>query len=128
MAKILLRILDFDGGELTVNGVDIRKYNPAEYHRHLTAVFQGFSRFDATVKENIGVGFVDQLQSRTAVEKAARLAGADGIVKSLPNGLRTHLDSNTLSSPSFFPLPEPTDQSVNLDIQHGLSGGEVMQI
>ena len=114
LAKILLRILDFDQGELTVNGVDIRKYNPAEYHRHLSAVFQGFSKFDGTVKENVGVGFVDKIHSRAAVEKAVTLGGADAVVNSLPNGLRTHLDSA-----SFDPSQHPANT------QHGLSGGEV---
>ena len=70
------------------------------------------------------MGFVDQLQSRVAVEKAVALAGADAIVKSLPNGLRTHLDSSSLDPAAFVP-PQHTDYAINANIQHGLSGGEV---
>jgi hypothetical protein len=52
------------------------------------------------------------------------LAGADAIIRSLPNGLRTHLDSSSLDSASFVPS-QHTDYTINANIQHGLSGGEV---
>jgi ABC-type glutathione transport system ATPase component len=125
LAKILLRILEFDDGELFVNDVDIRRLNPLDYHRRLTAVFQGFSRFNATVKENIGVGQVEKLGSRTAITDSIRLAGAENIVDSLPHGLRTKLNGSggfesmacsSLESLSGIPTAHP---------HHGLSGGEV---
>jgi ABC-type multidrug transport system fused ATPase/permease subunit len=124
LAKILLRILDFDEGDLLINQVDIRRYNPVEYHRHITTVFQGFSKFDSTVKENVGVGFVEQLGSRTAIEKAINLAGADSIVSSLPNGLRTILDT----SPTYAQFTDITRDQPPAFTHHGLSGGEVSYV
>jgi len=61
---MLLRILDFDEGELLVNGVDIRSLDLADYHRRVTAVFQAFSKFNSTVKENVGVGMFSNILNR----------------------------------------------------------------
>ena len=85
----------------------------------ISAVFQGFSKFDGTVKENVGVGFVDKVHSRATVEKAVTLGGADSVVNSLSNGLQTYIDSSGLDSASFFPSQDTSN------IQHGLSHGEV---
>ncbi|GBE79587.1 predicted protein [Sparassis crispa] len=121
LANILLRILEFDSGSLFVNGADIRKYRPEDYHTHVTAVFQGFSKFSATAKENIGVGRIEDMNSSAAIDSAIRLAGAREIVYSLPQGLRTKLDTAG-HDPSGF-----TDMT-SAHAHHGLSGGEWQRI
>ncbi|KAG8218348.1 P-loop containing nucleoside triphosphate hydrolase protein [Butyriboletus roseoflavus] len=121
LAKVLLRILDFDHGELLVNGVDIRRLSPADYHRRITAVFQDFSKFNATVRDNVGLGYVHKLHSHAAVSHAVHLGGADSFVDTLPNGFKTRLDS----SPAC-PGTLPSDTSSR---QHqGLSGGQWQRI
>lgn len=120
LARVLLRIVEFDKGILQVNGVDIRRYNPDEYHRHLSAVFQGFSKFNSTVKENIGLGHVEKLGQRSAIEKAIHLAEADTIVASLPHGIRTMLETPGFESVSYPGMSNPSSSP-----HHGLSGGEV---
>jgi ABC-type multidrug transport system fused ATPase/permease subunit len=124
-----LRILEFDHGELYVNDVNIRQLNPLDYHRRITAVFQGFSRFNATVKENVGVGQVQKLGSHAAVADSIRLAGAESIIDALPLGLRTKLNGTgafeSMKSPSV--LQENLCRSPNPH-PHGLSGGEVSKI
>lgn len=127
LAKVLLRIVDFETGNLFVNGIDIRRYDPVEYHRHITTVFQGFSKFNSTVKENIGVGYVQKMGSRAAIDKAVNLAGAETIIGSLPNGLRTKLDTSGFSSTTFPPFSNNTGSLKTSRVHHGLSGGEVCQ-
>lgn len=122
LAKVLLRILDFDHGELLINGVDIRRLSPTEYHRHVTAVFQDFSKFNSTVRENVGVGCVQKLQSHAAVSRAIHLGGADTFVDTLPNGLRTKLDSSGFDA---MPPAYPGTPGLSSRQHHGLSGGEV---
>ncbi|TFK73008.1 P-loop containing nucleoside triphosphate hydrolase protein [Pluteus cervinus] len=124
LAKILLRIIDFEKGALFVNGVDIRRLNPSEYHQHITTVFQSFSKFNSTVTENVGLGYVDKMESKPAVERAVRLAEADGVVSSLPDGLRTILDT-----PGFDTISYPGGFSNHQSPHHsGLSGGEWQRI
>lgn len=120
LARVLLRIVEFDKGILQVNGVDIRRYNPDEYHRHLSGVFQGFSKFNSSVKENVGLGHVEQMRQRSAIEKAIHLAEADAIVASLPNGIRTILETPGFESVSYPGMSNPSSSP-----HHGLSGGEV---
>ncbi|KAJ7499236.1 P-loop containing nucleoside triphosphate hydrolase protein [Mycena latifolia] len=119
LAKILLRIMDHDNGHLSVNEIDIRRYDPWDYHQHLTAVFQGFSKFNTTVRENVGLGRVEKMRSRASIETAIQLAEADSVVNSLPYGLRQILETPGFESMSY---PGCTISSR----QHGLSGGETI--
>ncbi|KAG6833842.1 hypothetical protein H0H87_011776 [Tephrocybe sp. NHM501043] len=123
LAKVLLRILDFEGGSLKVNGIDVRRYLPDEYHRHVSAVFQGFSKFNATVRENVGLGYVEHLSKDKAVSRAVHLALADEVVASLPEGLRT-----TLHNPGFERISYPGMNYRRHSPHSGLSGGEWQRI
>ncbi|KAF9468908.1 P-loop containing nucleoside triphosphate hydrolase protein [Collybia nuda] len=123
LARVLLRIVEFDKGILQINGVDIRRYNPDEYHKHISAVFQGFSKFNATVKENVGLGHVDKLGQRSAIEKAIHLAEADTLVALLPHGIQTMLETPGFESVSYPGMNNPTSPP-----HHGLSGGEWQRI
>jgi len=102
--------------------VDIRRLTPSEYHRHVTTVFQGFSKYNSTVRENVGLGYVPNLQSPAAIERAIRLGGSDAFVGSLPNGIKTKLDASGFE---FMPYSPVAGHSVSSRLQHGLSGGEV---
>ncbi|KAI0301874.1 P-loop containing nucleoside triphosphate hydrolase protein [Multifurca ochricompacta] len=76
LGKVLSRIIDFHSGELLINGTDVRRYDPAELHRATTAVFQGFCKYNGTVAENVGVGYIPDLDRPTALRKAVHLAEA----------------------------------------------------
>ncbi|KAH7916818.1 P-loop containing nucleoside triphosphate hydrolase protein [Hygrophoropsis aurantiaca] len=128
LAKILLRIIDFDQGDLLVNDVDIRRMTPSEYHHHVTTVFQGFSKFNSTVRENIGLGFVQKLGSQAAIEHAMRLGGADAFVHALPNGLKTKLDISGFDAMPYPSVSGPTAHGFSSRLHHGLSGGEWQRI
>ncbi|KAF9452151.1 P-loop containing nucleoside triphosphate hydrolase protein [Macrolepiota fuliginosa MF-IS2] len=123
LANVLLRILDFDKGSLNVNGVDIRSYDPSDYHKHISAVFQGFSKFNSTVKENVGLGNVDKIGYRPAITRAVHLAEADRLVSALPKGVNT-----VLETPGFDSISYPGMMDFNHQQRHGLSGGEWQRI
>ncbi|EPT02731.1 hypothetical protein FOMPIDRAFT_128800 [Fomitopsis schrenkii] len=127
LAKILLRIYDFDSGEILVNGVDIRRYSPEDYHSRCTAVFQDFARYNGSAQENIGVGYVDKMRCPYTLDTAMRLAGAKETVCALPLGLKTKLDIAGQDGRSF-----EGDQLVQSPGPaygcQGLSGGEWQRI
>ncbi|PFH52604.1 hypothetical protein AMATHDRAFT_74081 [Amanita thiersii Skay4041] len=122
LAKILLRILDFDKGSFLVNDIDVRRYNPDDYHRHVTAVFQGFSKFNSTVQKNVGLGNIENLGNRPAIEQAVQLAEADALIASLPKGLQTKLQT-----PGFESISYPGSNFTTPHL-HGLSGGEWQRV
>ena len=110
-----------------INDVPIQRYEPFELHSHMSAVFQTFSKHNGTAKENIGVGYVEDMDSPLALRKAARLARATHIIDSMPDGLDTKLDaSGFYSSPCFTPAAFNgfTGERPSYPY-HGLSGGEV---
>jgi len=86
-------LFDFTSGEFLVNGVDVRRYSPADIHRRTTALFQSFSKFgNATVRENTGTGDISRLSSDEALDEALARGAASELVDSLPYGLETKLD------------------------------------
>ncbi|KAI0092628.1 P-loop containing nucleoside triphosphate hydrolase protein [Irpex rosettiformis] len=137
LAKILLRLVDYHAGRILINDLDLCHHDPTDFHTHVTAVLQGFSKFDSSFKENVGVGYVPEAGSDDAVEKAVELAGAEHILYSLPNGVETMLDSGVAgqSSSSSSAPSSPNLRGEFGPIQgclrhqrYGLSGGEWQRI
>lgn len=129
LANILLRIFDFDpsssekSSQLLINDVDIRRLDPEDFHEHVTALFQVFSKLNATVRENVGIGDVRSHFTDHAIREAAHKAGAGRLLKSLPRGLDTNLDCIGLGMGGSFheTLPGVCDLE---NERQGLSGGE----
>lgn len=128
LGKVLSRIVDFNSGELLINDVDVRHYEPAELHRATTAVFQSFCKYNGTVAENVGVGYIHDLDCPAALRKAVQLAEGDHIVRSLPHGINTRLDALGLDSMSYSPSGMGACGARAPWASHGLSGGEVRSL
>ncbi|KAI9512730.1 P-loop containing nucleoside triphosphate hydrolase protein [Russula earlei] len=128
LGKVLSRIVDFNSGELLINDVDVRRYEPAELHRATTAVFQNFCKYNGTVAENVGVGYIPDLDRPAALRRAVRLAEGDHIVRSLPHGINTRLDTLGLDSMSYSPAGMGACGARAPWASHGLSGGEWQRI
>jgi ABC-type Fe3+/spermidine/putrescine transport system ATPase subunit len=130
---VLLRLFDFTSGEFLVNGVDVRRYSPADLHRRTTALFQSFSKFgNATVRENTGTGDISRISYNEALEEALKRGSATGLVDSLPFGLDTKLDFGGFGSHTSRSRSAPRGHSLGghtethrPDERFGLSGGEV---
>ena len=53
LIKLLCRLYEPTEGTITLNGIDIWKYNYEEYTRAFSVVFQDFAMFSLPVGENI---------------------------------------------------------------------------
>ena len=123
--------MDYHSGRILINDKDLRQYDPDDFHTHVTAVLQGFSKFDSSLKENVGIGYLPEARSNDAVERAVELAGGEHILDSLPDGVKTILDSASgLSSAPSSPNFRQTFGHLGCrkDQGHGLSGGEVSDL
>jgi ABC-type multidrug transport system fused ATPase/permease subunit len=79
-------------GVIRVDGVDLRTIDPAVWQAQIGFVFQRFSPYEATVRENIAYGNWPYLSQHPAeVEALAQQAQVDGWVKGLPEGYETLL-------------------------------------
>jgi ATP-binding cassette subfamily C protein len=83
-------------GAIYVDGVDIREYSEEEYRKLFSVVFQDFSIFAFSLRENIEMGDVDYAPEDSdkrdeKVKETLELSGLAEDVTKLPNGLDTTL-------------------------------------
>jgi ATP-binding cassette, subfamily B, bacterial len=89
--KLLLGLYRPTSGRILVDGVDLREIAPADWHRRLGAVFQEFARYQTTIRDNIGFGWIDKPDDAALVEAAAARSGALELAAAWPQGLDTPL-------------------------------------
>ncbi len=53
LAKLLCRLYDPQDGAIEVDGVDLRRFDPADWRRRVTAVFQDFVRYELPLATNV---------------------------------------------------------------------------
>ena len=91
LAKILMGLYEPTSGRIAVDGVDLKEIALADWYRRIGAVFQNFTRYQASLRENIGFGWLPKLADAEAIARAAARSGADEVAVSLPRGLETSL-------------------------------------
>jgi ATP-binding cassette subfamily B protein len=88
MIKLLCRLYDPTEGEITLNGIDIRKYDQARYREILCVVFQDFQLFGYALGHNVACrADYDGPRAREALSRA----GFGDRLDTLPEGLDTPL-------------------------------------
>lgn len=87
--QLLLRFYDPDAGCVYIDGVDIRRVDPAALRGRIAVVPQQPVLFAASVRENIAYGAPEAPES--AISAAAEAAHAMEFIATLPRGFDTHL-------------------------------------
>lgn len=91
LIKLLCRLYEPTSGYITLNGIDIRKYNYKEYTQAFSVVFQDFHLFSLPLDENIAAGTeIDEAALQSSLAKV----GLTDRVQQLPQGVRTRLYNN----------------------------------
>lgn len=91
LTKLLLRFYEPTSGEILLDGVNINRYNKSEYQAYFGVLFQDFFRYEFTVKENIAIGKIDEIDNQERIEKAAELSLANEVISELPSGYNQQL-------------------------------------
>ena len=91
LVKLLCRLYDPTEGCITVDGVDLRNFNPVALRRRVSVLFQDYVHYHLSVAENIWVGDVTRPPDPGQIEAAGRRAGVDEVVQKLDNGYETVL-------------------------------------
>ena len=89
LSNLLNRFYDLDGGQITLDGQDIRLIRRDALRRQLGLVLQDTFLFSATVMENIRYGRLEASDEQCIA--AAQLADADHFIRQLPQGYQTVL-------------------------------------
>ena len=85
--RLLLGLYQPQAGSVTIGGVDVSAITDTERRRCIGCVEQHFSRVPGTVLAQITLG--DPGITREMAEKAAKLAGIDPAIRTLPDGYDT---------------------------------------
>ena len=88
MIKLLCRLYDPTEGEITLNGIDIRKYDYREYIGLFSVVFQDFKLFSLPLGQNVAAS--TEVDADYA-EECLKKAGFSERLRELPQGLDTCL-------------------------------------
>lgn len=100
MVKLLCGFYDPNEGKVLLNGIDIREFNRQEYYEKFSAVFQEYKLLDVTVKENVAqdIENIDDKKVEDCLEKAGLL----GFVRTLPEGIDSHVGRNVFLDGTLF--------------------------
>jgi ATP-binding cassette subfamily B protein len=82
LAKLLCRLYDPQSGAIEIDGVDVRELDLAGWRTRLAAVFQDFTRFELSLRDNVAPGGApdDVVVSALEAAGAARLARMDTVL------------------------------------------------
>jgi len=87
IVNLLPRFYDATGGQITIDGIDIRDFTLASLRRNVGIVQQDIFIFGATIKDNIAYGVADA--ATEDVMRAAKVAQLHDHIMSLPHGYDT---------------------------------------
>ncbi|MDR3682142.1 MAG: ABC transporter transmembrane domain-containing protein [Geothrix sp.] len=88
LVNLVPRFFDPTAGRLTLDGIDLRDFDPRDLRKHIGIVTQETLLFMDTVHDNIAYGL--QAQRETVIE-AAKKAHAHDFITALPKGYDTPL-------------------------------------
>lgn len=85
--QLILRFWDPEAGQVTLDGIDLRRLARADFRQSIALVPQDPVIFATTARENIRFGRPEATDAE--VEAAARAAAAHGFIAALPEGYET---------------------------------------
>ena len=91
LIKLLTRLYDPTGGQILLDGHDIREYDVSALYDIFGIIFQDFGKYAVSVKENIAFGQIDKGIEQTEIEKAAMESDSADFISKLPRGYDTPL-------------------------------------
>ena len=92
ITNLINRFYDIEDGKIRYDGINVNKICKSDLRRSLGVVLQDVNLFTGTVMDNIRFGRLDATDAECMA--AARLVGADGFIKRLPEGYDTMLTDN----------------------------------
>ncbi len=85
LVKLLTRLYDPTEGRILLDGVDLREYSVEDLQSQVGVIFQDFTKYEMTARQNVAVGRIDQ-NDEGAIHEAATRSGANEVVDRLPHG------------------------------------------
>jgi ATP-binding cassette, subfamily B, bacterial len=84
IVKLLCRFYDVTEGNILINGINIKNVKLSNWYKFLGTLFQEFTQYHFSVRDNITLGAPDKNDEKLVYE-AAKKSGADKFIESLPD-------------------------------------------
>jgi ABC-type multidrug transport system fused ATPase/permease subunit len=91
LIKLLCGLYPPTGGRITVGGSDLADLDPRAWRSHIAAIFQDFTRYELSARDNVAVGAWSHHADAVALGVAVGRANATAIIDGLPHGWDTIL-------------------------------------
>ena len=91
LVKLLCRLYDPSSGKITADDLDLKRFDPAEWRKKISVVFQDYAHYALTVQENIWFGNIDRPPDADSMKEVAYRSGAASFIKKLPDAYDTEL-------------------------------------
>lgn len=112
--KLISRIYDPMEGTILIDDRDIKTFRLADLRAAMSILFQDYTQFPLSMRDNIGLGNPALAHDDAKVREAARLGGAEDFVDELPEGFDTYL--NRPVNNYYGGLPEGTTKLFGLPV------------
>ncbi len=89
LSDLIPRFYDVQGGQILIDGIDIRKYTLESLRRYMGLVSQETILFNDTIENNLRLG--KQEATEEEVRQAAIVANADGFIRETEHGYQTNI-------------------------------------
>ncbi len=91
LIKLINRLYEPTSGSIKINGKQLKQFSLHSFRKKLTVIFQLFSKYNASVKENIQYSDIHHQGGNSKVVEAAQFAHSHGFISQLPNQYDTKL-------------------------------------
>lgn len=92
LTKLVARFWDINEGQILLGGEDISLVDPETLLKHFAIVFQDVVLFNASIKDNIGIGKKGATDEE--ILRAAKIARCDDIFERMPQGIDSLIGEN----------------------------------
>ena len=91
LVKLLCGLYAPTAGRVSVDGTDLRAFEPGAWRSRVAVLFQDFARYHLPVRDNIGLGAPGLAADLDRLRSAAQKAGILDVIDALPHGWDTVL-------------------------------------
>lgn len=85
LSKVICGLLEDYEGNISFNGKELSKIENEEIYKYFGIAFQDFSKYSISLKENVAIGMIENMDDSEEVSRAIKKSNLRSIVERLPN-------------------------------------------